>query len=152
MQFGNTIELSSGKVRLGKVYRETLTSSYEVTFNDDEGPSTAVNANTKELYSSAYDDLVSMIEKINKQKEKNKEDPLSIESVTWVKDAKIRLVTKVTYQSEFQPAFVLTIDQTTIEHDADIENAKNISEYLTDLKSYSKKMVSTYEQRNSFIK
>ncbi|OQK14192.1 hypothetical protein AKL19_04460 [Vibrio parahaemolyticus O4:K55 str. NY3547] len=151
-QFGNVIELTSGKIRLGEVYRETLSSTYEVTFEGDKRASTSVYANTKDLYSSAREDLIEMLDKVNKNREANKEEPLSIDSVTWTKDATISLVTKVTYQSEFHPNFVLTIDDTTIAHDADSQDPKNISEYLAELKSYSAKMVSQYEKSNSFIK
>ncbi|EKZ9180940.1 hypothetical protein RFA54_004475 [Vibrio vulnificus] len=151
-QFGNVIELTSGKIRLGEVYRETLSSTYEVTFEGDKRASTSVHANTKDLYSSARDDLIEMLDKVNKNREAEKEEPLSIDSVTWTKDATISLVTKVTYQSEFHPNFVLTIDETTIAHDADSQDPKNISEYLAELKLYSTKMVSQYEKSNSFIK
>jgi len=151
-QFSNVIELTSGKIRLGEVYRETLSSTYEVTFAGDKRASTSVYANTKDLYSSAREDLAEMIKQVNANREKNKQEPLSIDSVTWTKDATVRLVTKVTYQSEFQPNFVLTIDETTIDHDADAEVSKNISQYLTDLKLYSNRMVAKYEKSNSFIK
>ncbi|GHZ43867.1 hypothetical protein VCSRO173_3479 [Vibrio cholerae] len=43
-QFGNVIELTSGKVRLGEVYRETLSSTYEVTFVGDDRPTTSVQS------------------------------------------------------------------------------------------------------------
>ena len=151
-QFGNVIELTSGKIRLGEVYRETLSSTYEVTFDGDKRASTSVYANTKDLYSSAREDLIEMLDKVNKSREADKEEPLSIESVNWTKDATISLITKVTYQSEFHPNFVLTIDETTIAHDADSQESKYISEYLTELKSYSAKMISKYEKSNSFIK
>ncbi|PMH42615.1 hypothetical protein BCU68_13525 [Vibrio sp. 10N.286.49.B3] len=151
-QFSNVIELTSGKIRLGEVYRETLSSTYEVTFEGDKHTSTSVYANTKDLYSSAREDLIEMLDKVNKNREDKKEEPLSIDSVRWTKSATISLVTKVTYQSEFHPNFVLTIDDTTIEHNADSQDPKNISEYLAELKSYSAKMVSQYEKSNSFIK
>lgn len=151
-QFGNVIELTSGKIRLGEVYRETLSSTYEVTFEGDKRASTSVYANTKDLYSSAREDLIETLGKLNKNREAEKEKPLSIDSVTWTKDAKISLVTKVTYQSEFHPNFVLTIDETIIHHDADSQDPMSISDYLAELKSYSEKMVSQYEKSNSFIK
>lgn len=150
-QFGNVIELTSGKIRLGEVYRETLSSTYEVTFDGDKLASTSVYANTKDLYSSAREDLIDMLENVNKSREADKEKPLSIDSVTWTKDATISLITKVKYQSEFHPNFVLTIDETTIAHDADSQEPKNISDYLAELKLYSAKMVSQYEKSNSFI-
>ncbi|SDR75773.1 hypothetical protein SAMN05216198_0315 [Halopseudomonas litoralis] len=151
-QFGNVIELTSGKIRLGEVYRETLSSTYEVTFVGDDRASTSVYANTKNLYSSAYEDLKNTIDEVNKSREKNKEEPLSIDTVTWTKDATINLTTKVTYQSEFHPNFVLTIDETTINYIAGKDGSKNISHYLSELKSYSNKMEATYEASNSFIK
>ncbi|MBY8235479.1 hypothetical protein KW522_06500 [Vibrio fluvialis] len=151
-QFGNVIELTSGKIRLGEVYRETLSSTYEVTFVGDVRPTTSVQSNTKNLYSSAFEEFKNTIDKINKSREGNKEEPLSIDSVTWSKDAKISLVTTVTYQSEFHPNFVLTIDETTIDYDADSKDSKNVSQYLSELKSYSDKMVMMYETSNSFIK
>ncbi len=151
-QFGNVIELNSGKIRLGEVYRETLSSTYEVTFVGDDRVSTSVYANTKNLYSSALEDLERTIDEINKSKEKNKEEPLSVDSVSWTKDATINLTTKVTYQSEFHPNFVLTIDETTINYVADNKSSKNISHYLSELKSYSNKMEAKYEASNSFIK
>lgn len=151
-QFGNVIELTSGKIRLGEVYRETLTSTYEVTFDGDKRASTSVYANTKELYSAAYEDLMEMLEQVNKSRKANKEEPLSIESVTWTKDATISLITNVTYQSEFHQNFVLTIDETTITHDADSKESKSISQYLYELESYSKRMIMLYETSNSFIK
>ena len=151
-QFGNVIEVTSGKIRLGEVYRETLSTSYEVTFDGDKRASTSVYANTKDLYSLAREDLIEMLDKVNKSRVADKQEPLSIDSVTWTKDATITLTTKVTYQSEFHPNFVLTIDETTMTHDADSQEAKNISQYLSELKSYSAKMVSQYEKSNSFIK
>ncbi|EGR1279162.1 hypothetical protein D9A20_18700 [Vibrio cholerae] len=151
-QFGNVIELTSGKIRLGEVYRETLSSTYEVTFVGDDRPTTSVQSNTKNLYSSAFEEFKNTIDQINKSREGNKEEPLSIDSVTWSKDAKISLVTTVTYQSEFHPTFVLTIDETTIDYDADSKDSKNVSQYLSELKSYSDKMVMMYETSNSFIK
>ncbi|EHB5529322.1 hypothetical protein JX085_003496 [Vibrio cholerae] len=151
-QFGNVIELTSGKVRLGEVYRETLSSTYEVTFVGDDRPTTSVQSNTKHLYSSAFEELKNTIDEINKSREGKKEEPLSIDSVTWSKDAKISLVTTVTYQSEFHPNFVLTIDETTIDYDANSKDSKNVSHYLSELKSYSDRMVVMYETNNSFIK
>ncbi|MFA0057386.1 hypothetical protein [Vibrio echinoideorum] len=150
-QFGNVLELTSGKIRLGEVYRETLSSTYEVTFDGDKRASTSVHANTKDLYSSTREDLREMLDKINKNRVADKEEPLAIDSVSWTKNVTISLITKVTYHSEFHPKFVLTIDETTITHDSDSPESKNISQYLLELKSYSTKMISQYEKNSSFI-
>ncbi|WP_158118902.1 hypothetical protein [Vibrio metoecus] len=68
-QFGNVIELTSGKIRLGEVYRETLSSTYEVTFVGDDRPTTSVQSNTKNLYSSAFEEFKNTIDQINKSRE-----------------------------------------------------------------------------------
>lgn len=150
-QFGNVIELTSGKIRLGEVYNEKLTSTYQVTFVGDDRASTTIDANTKDLYSSVYEDLENTITEVNKSREKNKEEPLSIDNVTWTKDVTINLITKVTYQSEFQPNFILTVDETTISYESSAEEKKNISQYISELKTYSDKMVREYEAGYSFI-
>lgn len=45
----NILPLVSGKVRLGKVYRENVTSTYEVTLDGSKEPIISINAKTTDL-------------------------------------------------------------------------------------------------------
>lgn len=150
-QFDNVIELVSGKIRLGEVYRETVTTTYEVTFEGDSAPSTSISANTQNLYSAVYDDFTDMLQEVNEERKSDEKEPLAIDEVSWTKNATIRLVTKITYKSQYHPRFVLTMDETELNYDSESERPKTVNEFITDLKSYSTSMITTYERENSFI-
>lgn len=147
----NILSLESGKVRLGKVYRETLTSTYEVTLDDAKDPIISINAKTTDLYSNVYDNFTTTLAQVNEQRKKDKQELLSIDNASWTKNAHIKLTTQVTYQSEFQSNFILTIDEKNIEHIANDKSSKKILDYIKDLKSYSSRMESDYTIKNSFI-
>jgi hypothetical protein len=150
-QSQNTLNLTSGKVRLGEVYSEKLTTSYQVKFKDSSQLMVDVQGNTQDIYQIAYDDFVSTIEAVNKDRESSKKELLSLDNANWTKNATITMITKVTYQSQFQPNFVLTINETKVDYQADDQNKKNINSYLSDLRSYAIKMEDTYKEQNTFI-
>lgn len=147
----NTLSLESGKVRLGKVYRETVTSTYEVILDGSKEPIISINTKTTDLYSKVYDDFTQTLEQVNEERKKDKKEALSYDNASWNKNAHIKLTTQVTYQSEFQPNFILTIDESNIEHIANDKSSKNIVDYINELKLYSSKMEYTYQSKNSFI-
>ena len=148
----NILPLESGKVRLGKVYRENVTSTYEVTLESSKEPIISINAKTTDLYNRVYDDFTQTLEQVNEERKNEKKEELSHENASWNKNAHIKITTQVTYQSEFQPNFVLTIDETSIEHIANNKSSKNIIGYIEELKNYASRMESKYELQNSFIK
>ncbi|RFS28866.1 hypothetical protein [Aeromonas dhakensis] len=147
----NILPLVSGKVRLGKVYRENLTSTYEVTLDGSKEPIISINAKTTDLYNRVYDDFTQTLEQVNEERKREKKEELSHDNASWNKNAHIKITTQVTYQSEFQPNFVLTIDETNIEHIANDKSSKNIIGYIEELKNYTSRMESKYELQNSFI-
>lgn len=151
-QFDNVIELVSGKIRLGEVYRETVTTTYEVTFEGDSRPSTSISADTENLYSAVHKDFTDMLNEVNEERRADDKEPIVIDEASWIKDATISLVTKVTYESQYHPRFILTIDETLINYDSDSEQPRVINDYISDLKSYSTEMMTNYEKDKSFIK
>ena len=148
-QSSNSISLTSGKVKLGEVYSERLTTTFNVILNDSQESFMNIETNTDDLFQVADDDFSSMIKSVNK--EKKKEELLNKESATWNRDATITITTVVTYKSQYQPSFDLTIDETIIKYVAVKEGAKAINSYIQDLKEYSSKMNTKYELNNSFI-
>lgn len=148
----NIIPLDSGKVRLGKVYRETLTSTYDVTLDGAQEPLIFIEAKTTELYDKVYDDFKRTLEQVNTQRKVEKQDPLTYDSASWNKNAHIKITTKITYQSEYQPNFVLTINEKNIEYIANDKSSKRILDYINELKKYSSDMEMEYQTKNSFIK
>lgn len=152
VQFNNTINLESGKVRLGSVYRETVESNFEVTFEGQTEPSLQVSDNTANLYSTAYEQLEKLAKELNRDRKSKKQEELSINDLAWTQNATIKLSTTVTYASEFQPKFVLTINAEEVKYEANTPNSKNVIYYIEQLKNYSDRMLTEYETNNSFIK
>ncbi|MGL4821825.1 MAG: hypothetical protein ACRC2W_02230 [Plesiomonas shigelloides] len=151
IQFNNTMNLESGKVRLGSVYREIVESNFEVTFEGQTEPSLQVSENTANLYSTAYEQLEQLAKELNNDRKLKKQEPLSINELAWTKNATIKLSTTVTYASEFQPKFILTIDTEEMKYVANTPESKNVIYYIEELKNYSAKMLKEYETNHSFI-
>lgn len=152
VQFNNTINLESGKIRLGSVYREIVESNFEVTFEGQTEPSLQVSDNTANLYSTAYEQLEKLAKELNRDRKSKKQEELSINDLAWTQNATIKLSTTVTYASEFQPKFVLTINTEEVKYEANTPDSKNVIYYIEQLKNYSDRMLTEYETNNSFIK
>jgi hypothetical protein len=150
-QSKNTIELTSGKVRLGEVYSEKLIISYVVKNSESKQSMMNAQGGAGNIYQIAFDDFQETLETVNKAREKEKKEPLSIDSANWTEDMTITMITEVTYQSQYQPSFKLTIDESIINYDAKSSEKKSVIAHLSDLKPYAKKMYIQYKKSNSFI-
>ncbi len=151
-QSGNVLNLKSGKVRLGQVYRERLETHFEVRLEGEKQPLIDITRGTANIHKEALEEYVKTLTRANRKRKEKGLPPIRVNRATWSKDARIIMVTRVIYESEFQPEFALIIDRTIITYDADRpQEDKRVKDYLDRLKEHSRVMKDKYLERHSFL-
>ena len=147
----NIIQLENGNVRLGKVYEERINTDYTVT--DSNGKEVfSITSSTPNIYTAVYNKVKEDIDGVNANggvdSGDGKKNKLAIPTVEWTTDVKIKKTTYVTYKSETQNMFVLTLDasDTTIP-----KGSMPILSAIEPLKIYSQQMMQKFELESSFL-
>lgn len=149
----NILILENGKVRLGKVYEENVTTNFHVINKSDNTDLINITAQTKDIYDKSESYIKDQIDAINKNggvpDKDGKKTKLDYQSVNWTTDAIVKKTTTVTYRSEYSNNFTLTIDASEETIPA---GTTPISTVVQSLQDYSKKMLDEYQLHNSLIK
>ena len=146
----NIIQLENGNVRLGKVYEERLNTDYTVT--DSNGKEVfSITSPTPNIYDAVYQKIKEGVDGINANggvdSGDGKKEKLTMSVVEWTNDVKIKQSTYVTYKSETQNMFVLTLDTS----DTTIPKGSSILSTIEPLKKHSQQMMQRFERENSFL-
>lgn len=148
----NTLATPSGKYRLGQVYSEELSSELLITRVSDNGQLLKVNAKPDEVYPQAIEKVLYYIQQINdKAHPENPSSyvPVEFSSAMWNSDIRIKLVTQVTYQSQYHKELRIVMDSSDRIIKKDQASIKPI---LDEMKDYGPKIMSKYKQGYSFIR
>ncbi len=146
----NIIQLENGNVRLGKVYEERLNTDYTVT--DSNGKEVfSITSPTPNIYDAVYQKIKEDVDGINANggvdSGDGKKEKLTMSAVEWTTDVKIKRSTYVTYKSETQNMFVLTLDT----FDTTIPKGSSVLAVIEPLKKHSQQMMQRFERENSFL-
>ena len=147
----NILQLADGKVKLGDVYAEHLTSSLIISRVTDNGELLRVEGPPAELYPQAVEKVLKYIQLINERASKESTDgftPVQFDSAMWSSDVRIKLQTTIEYQSQYQPQFRFVMENSDRIVKKDKASIKPILESMQD---YGKQALATYHARYSFI-
>lgn len=146
-QRNNILHTTAGKYVMGEIYSEELISSASITPLQGDKIFEASGL-TLNLYDDLVRDFKDKLKAVNERKDAK--DRMKFEDVSPAKDVEIELTTSVKYRSEFQPASVtVIIDTTTLHYKAD---EKPFHLIFDDVKGYSKNMLEKYKKENTFIR
>ncbi|MGL4204601.1 MAG: hypothetical protein ACRCRW_00500 [Aeromonadaceae bacterium] len=147
----NTLQLANGKVKLGDVYAEHLTSTLVISRVTDNGELLRVESSPAELYPQAVEKVLQYIQLINERASKDNSGsytPVQFESAMWSSDVRIKLQTTIEYQSQYQPQFRFVMESS----DRIVKKDKaSIKPILDSMQDYGKQALATYQARYSFI-
>lgn len=147
----NTLSTPSGKYRLGAVYAETLSSELLITRVSDNGQLLKVNATPDEIYPQAIEKVLYYIQQINEKSHPDDSGtytPVEFASAMWNSDIRVKLVTRVTYQSQYHKELTVVMDSSDRIIKKDQASIKPI---LDEMKDYGSKIQNKYNTAYSFI-
>ena len=148
---GNTLQLADGKVKLGEVYAEHLTSTLIISRVTDNGELLRVESSPTELYPQAIEKVLQYIKLINERAQGDTTGtytPVQFDSAMWSSDVRIKLQTTIEYQSQYQPQFRFVMESS----DRIVKKDKaSIKPILDSMQDYGKQALATYQARYSFI-
>ncbi len=147
----NSLQLADGKVKLGDVYAEHLTSQLVITRVADNGELLRVESSPAELYPQAVEKVLQYIQLINERARSDTSGtytPVQFDSAMWSSDVRIKLQTTIEYQSQYQPQFSFVMESS----DRIVKKDKaSIKPILDSMQEYGKQALTTYHTRYSFI-
>lgn len=146
-----TLTTPAGKYRLGPVYAETLSSELLITRVSDNGQLLKVNAAPDEIYPQAIEKVLYYIQQINEKTHPDNSGtypPVEFASAMWNSDIRVKLVTRVTYQSKYHKELSLVMDSSDRIIKKDQASIKPI---LDEMKDYGPKILNKYNKAYSYI-
>ena len=151
IQDQNTLQTPEGKIRLGQVYGEQLDSELLITRIGDDGQLLKVNTTPDNVYPQAIEKVLHYIQQINDKAQRNPSGsytPVEFSSAMWNSDIRVRLVTRVRYQSQYHKDLTIVIDNSDRVIKRDQASIKPI---LDELKDYGRLVKNKYNNGYSFI-
>lgn len=151
IQDQNTLQTPEGKIRLGQVYGEQLDSELLITRIGDDGQLLKVNTTPENVYPQAIEKVLHYIQQINDKAQRNASGsytPVEFSSAMWNSDIRVRLVTRVRYQSQYHKDLTIVIDNSDRVIKRDQASIKPI---LDELKDYGRLVKNKYNNGYSFI-
>ncbi|QFU23048.1 hypothetical protein FM038_013405 [Shewanella eurypsychrophilus] len=144
----NVLELNSGKVVLGKVYRESLMSEYQITTRGSISPAISVQSSTTNLYNDVRERYVDFLSNANEYRKAKGLDPLYIDTAMWESEFEVSYSTSVVYESEYHSSFKVLVDETLVKDDT---KKVGILKHLEEVREYSHRAYEKYQKKYSFI-
>ena len=151
IQDQNTLQTPEGKIRLGQVYGEQLDSELLITRIGDDGQLLKVTTTPENVYPQAIEKVLHYIQQINDKAQRNASGsytPVEFSSAMWNSDIRVRLVTRVRYQSQYHKDLTIVIDNSDRVIKRDQASIKPI---LDELKDYGRLVKNKYNNGYSFI-
>ena len=151
IQDQNTLQTPEGKIRLGQVYGEQLDSELLITRIGDDGQLLKVNTTPENVYPQAIEKVLHYIQQINDKAQRSASGaytPVEFSSAMWNSDIRVRLVTRVRYQSQYHKDLTIVIDNSDRVIKRDQASIKPI---LDELKDYGRLVKNKYNNGYSFI-
>ena len=151
IQDQNTLQTPEGKIRLGQVYGEQLDSELLITRIGDDGQLLKVNTTPENVYPQAIEKVLHYIQQINDKAQRSASGaytPVEFSSAMWNSDIRVRLTTRVRYQSQYHKDLTIVIDNNDRVIKRDQASIKPI---LDELKHYGRLVKNKYNNGYSFI-
>ena len=151
IQDQNTLQTPEGKIRLGQVYGEQLDSELLITRIGDDGQLLKVNTTPENVYPQAIEKVLHYIQQINDKAQRSASGaytPVEFSSAMWNSDIRVRLTTRVRYQSQYHKDLTIVIDNNDRVINRDQASIKPI---LDELKHYGRLVKNKYNNGYSFI-
>ena len=151
IQDQNTLQTPEGKIRLGQVYGEQLDSELLITRIGDDGQLLKVNTTPEKVYPQAIEKVLHYIQQINDKAQRSASGaytPVEFSSAMWNSDIRVRLTTRVRYQSQYHKDLTIVIDNNDRVIKRDQASIKPI---LDELKHYGRLVKNKYNNGYSFI-
>ena len=151
MQDQNQLQTPDGKIRLGEVYGEELYSELLITRIDDDGQLLKVTSTPEQIYPQAIEKVLHYIKQINDKAQENTAGsytPVEFSSAMWNSDIRVKLITRIKYQSQYHKELTIIIDNNDRVIKRDQASIKPI---LDELKNYGKLIKNKYHNGYSFI-
>lgn len=151
IQDQNRLQTAEGKIRLGQVYAEELDSELLITRVGDDGQLLHVKTAPDQIYPQAIEKVLHYIQQINEKAQNGATGSytaVEFSSAMWNSDIRVRLITRVKYQSQYHKDLVVTLDS----NDRIIKRDQaSIKPILDELKDYGRLIKNKYNNGYSFI-
>lgn len=152
IQKQNTVALPDGALRLGTVYAERIKSQLTVTRVADNSELLTIEAQPDALYQTAVERILNNIRDLNDQAKASQGEnfkAVNFDNAMWSDDVRVKLVTELEYQAEYQPHVSVVIDS----HDQVVKKEKaNIKQILSGIEHYGADQMNRYRKQFSFIR
>lgn len=135
----NVIKTTNGVVRLGKIYNEALKVRLEMKNSETGVVFISVDVGADQVSNAGIKELENIIKAMNKEAG-GKEEKLSADAVALKVGMTITVTSYVSYRSEYQPAYELTLD----EHVTTAGVGANIKKTLQQAQEYCDTVKSQY--------
>lgn len=142
----NVIGTTNGGVRLGQIYNESLKMKVEIKNTESGDVFLSVDENADRAYEAAQAEYEKLIQASNKNAKDD--DKITAATATLKVHMTMTLTSYVSYRSEHQPVYVLTLD----EHVTTVGVGANINRTLIQVKDYSEKIHKEFSEKNQLLK
>ena len=143
----NVIGTTNGGVRLGQIYNESLKVKVEIKNTESGDVFLSVDENADRAYEAAQAEYEKLIQASNKSA-KGEDDKIIAATATLKVHMTMTLTSYVSYRSEHQPVYVLTLDK----HETTAGVGANINRTLIQIKDYSEKIHKEFSEKNQLLK